>query len=163
MAKAPVEIQESLQKFRSDHPDSSKNAFIMMQFTDDNSHNQILRSIENLLSNHGLKGLRADHKDYHTDLYFNILTYIYGCSFGIAVFDRISSDDFNPNVSFELGYSLAINKPVCILKDDTHKALQTDLLGKLYKSFSVQNIDGTISKQLLKWLRDQDLISPLTA
>jgi hypothetical protein len=56
-------------------------------------------SISDALTVHGLKALRADSKAYHSDLYTNILTYVYGCSFGIAIFERIEQDDFNPNVA----------------------------------------------------------------
>jgi len=103
--------------------------------------------------------LRADDKQYHDDLFPNVLTYMYGCRFGIAVFERLEEDDFNPNVSLEVDYMNALKKSVCLLKDKTLKTLQTDLVGKLYKIFDPQDIINTIPSELEKWLRDKDLIN----
>jgi len=82
---------------------------------------------------------------------------MYGCHFGIAVFDRIEADDFNPNVALEVGYMLALNKSVCLLKDRTLKALHADLVGRLYRHFDPQNILNTIPTELSKWMSDKDL------
>ena len=73
-------------------------------------------------------------------------------------FERIEEDDFNPNVSLEVGYLLAMQKPTCLLKDKTLRTLPTDLVGKLYKEFDPQRIDSTIPKQLKRWLTDRKLI-----
>ena len=89
----------------------------------------------------------------------NILTYIYGCEFGIAVFERIETDEFNPNVSLEVGYMLALRKSVRLLKDKTLETLHTDLVGKLYRPFDPQDISDTVSKELMKWLSDKDIVS----
>lgn len=153
----PSEIAESISRFFKDHPDYNKNAFIMMRFGETKAHESITNSIISTLNNYDIKALRADDKEYHDDLYFNILTYIYGCRFGVAVFERLESDSFNPNVSLEVGYMLALKKPVCFLKDKTLKTLQTDLIGKLYRSFDSQDPQKTISTNLEKWLKDKEL------
>ena len=97
----PVEITESIKRFKYDHPDSTRNAFIMMKFGKTTAHTNIIESIRDTLSSIGFNGLRADDKGYHEDLFYNVLTYIYGCDLGIAVFERIEKDDFNPNVSLK--------------------------------------------------------------
>lgn len=153
------EIAESLEKFKQEHLNYESNAFIMMQFGKTKSHAAIVDSIRSTLKKFGLNGLRADDKEYHDDLFGNVLTYIYGCRFGIAVFERLEDDVFNPNVSLEVGYMRALRKPVCFLKDKTLKELQTDLVGKLYKSFDPQAPLETIPSELEKWLRDKDVIT----
>ena len=40
-------------------------------------------------------------KEYHEDLLPNILIYLHGCGMGVAVFERIEAEDFDPNVSLE--------------------------------------------------------------
>ena len=80
-----------------------------------------------------------------------------GCSFGIALFDRINTDEFNPNVSLEIGYMMALNKPVLLLKDKTLKSLQTDLVGKLYYQFDFQYPEKTIPIVLDKWMSDKEI------
>ncbi len=157
--KPPLEITESLERFIRDNSDYQRNAFIMMKFGVTKAHQAIVESVRYVLNRYGIKALRADDKQYHDDLFPNVLTYIYGCNFGIAIFERLEEEDFNPNVSFEVGYMKALHKPVCLLKDKTLKTLHTDLVGKLYKSFDPQSPDNTIPQELENWLRDKEIIT----
>ena len=154
----PVEVTESLKQFRRDHPDASKVAFIMMRFGSTAAHNSIVEGIRSTLQPHGIKALRADDKEFHSDLWYNVLTYIIGCGFGIAVFERLEQDEFNPNASLEVGCMYGLKKPVCLLKDKTLKTLQTDLVGKLYRPFDPQDPKTTIPTELSKWLKDKRLV-----
>jgi hypothetical protein len=154
----PPEIQHSLREFRLDHPDPKKVAFIMMRFGRTTAHNNIVQGIKDALTPHGISAVRADDKDWHSDLYYNVLTCLYGCGFAIAVFERIESEDFNPNVALEVGYVMALGKQVCLLKDQTLKHLNTDLIGKLYKTFDPQNPVGSIPPELNKWMQDKRVI-----
>lgn len=156
---APIEIQESLRNFKKEHPDSSKMCFIMMKFGETSAHSRIVKTIKEALASHGLEGVRSDDKQYHDDLFPNVLTYVYGCGFGVAVFERIEAEQFNPNVSMEVGYMLAIGKEVCLLKDKTLKTLQTDLLGKHYRQFDPQDPERTIPNELFRWLSDKGMLS----
>jgi nucleoside 2-deoxyribosyltransferase len=99
----------------------------------------------------------ARDKEFHDDLYPNIQTYLHGCGFGIAVFERLESEEFNPNVALEVGYMFGLRKHVLLLKDRTLRALQTDLVGKLYREFDPQNPEETIPAQIDGWLSDKDL------
>ena len=153
----PAELAESALKFATVHPDPAKVAFIMMRFGTTAAHTEIVNSIKTVLASRGITGLRADDKQYHDDLFPNILTYMYGSGFGIAVFERLESDDFNPNVSLEVGYMLGLRKPVCLLKDRTLRMLHTDLVGKLYRSFDPQHPSTTISSEVEQWLKDKGL------
>lgn len=153
----PPVIAESLQRFRENHPFKSKTAFIMMRFQDSPAHQKIDMAIRSALAAHGIDAVRADDKQYHEDLFPNVLTYIHGCGFGVAVFERLVNDEFNPNVSLEVGYLFAQKKPVCLLKDQTIKTLHTDLVGKLYRPFDPQEPIKTIPPVLGKWLNDQGL------
>lgn len=155
---APSSVSESLLRFQADHPDPSKAAFIMMRLARTDAHDKIVKAIRNELRKHGISGLRADDKEYHDDLLPNVQTYMHGCGFGVAVFERIESEEFNPNVGLEVGYMMAIGKRVCLLKDRTLKALQTDLVGRLYKQFDVLNPEDTIPKQIEAWIQDRDLV-----
>lgn len=154
----PVGIQTSLAEFKKDHPDESKAAFIMMRFGRTSSHEKIVEAIRSTLKPFGIEGLRADDKQYHDDVLPNIQTHIYGCKFGIAIFERIEQEDFNPNVSLEVGYLIGIDKPVCLLKDKTLTSLNTDLIGRLYRPFDTLNPADTIPEQLGRWLSDKGLV-----
>jgi len=99
----PIEIKESFERFKHDYPDPTKVAFIMMQFGKTKAHNEIVKAIRRVLNSHDISGVKADDKQYHDDLFPNVMTYLYGCGFGIAVFERIEAEKFNPNVSLEVG------------------------------------------------------------
>jgi hypothetical protein len=151
----PPEIQDSLARFQQDYTEAGKVAFIMMRFDETPAHQRITEEIKKALSSAGIVGVRADDREYHPDLWPNVLTYLHGCDFGIAVFERIEREDFNPNVALEVGYMLALGKDVCFLKDQTLTVLPADLIGKLYKPFNVQRIPQSISPKLRKWLIDK--------
>jgi len=155
--EAPAAIKKSLALFERDYPDSTKVAFIMMQFGKTKAHDEIVEAIKIVLDSHGISGVRADDKQYHDDLFYNVMTYLNGCGFGIAVFDRIETEEFNPNVSFEVGYMFALRRDVCLLKDRTLKTLPTDLVGKLYKVFDTQEPDKTIIGEVSQWLSDKGI------
>lgn len=151
------EIASGLEKFRADYPIGKKTAFIIMQFGNTKPHQAIVTCIKDTLAKHGITALRADDKEYMDDLFPNIKTYMHACDFGVAVYDRITEDDFNPNVSLEVGYMLGMRKNVLLLKDKTLKSLQTDLTGKLYKAFDTTDIDNTMPQHIVKWLSDRGL------
>jgi len=150
-------LEDSLQRFQEDHPNPERVGFVMMRFGKSKIHETIFRVINNTLVSEGLGAVRADDKDYHEDLFYNVLTYMHGCEFGIAVFEHAEGESFNPNVAFEVGYMMALKKPVCLLKDQTLTMLPTDLAGKLYCPFDTQDLDASISKQLSSWLKAKNL------
>ncbi|MFI5397065.1 MAG: hypothetical protein ACHQ9S_16130 [Candidatus Binatia bacterium] len=155
---APSGLDESLAAFRRDHPDPRSSAFIVMGFTPSKAHRAIADAIRKSLKDWNIDGLRADDKQYHDDLFTNVLTYVYGCGFGVAVFERVEGDEFNPNVALEVGYMFALGRPVCLLKDRTLRALPTDLVGKLYREFDCYSPEQTVPDQLTSWLRDKGIL-----
>jgi hypothetical protein len=156
-AIAIPEIAKEIESFNADYK-GKKTAFIIMQFSKTKAHDKIVKTIKETLKKHNIIGLRADDKEYADDLFANIKTYMHCCDFGIGVFERIVEDNFNPNVSIEVGYVMGLRKKVCLLKDQTLKDLPTDLMGKLYKPFDPQDIENTLPDQLEKWLKDKGVI-----
>jgi len=156
------EIATGLEKFRLDFPiGQQKTAFIIMQFGNTQSHAGIVTQIKQTLLTHGITALRADDKEYMDDLFSNIKVYMHACDFGIAIYERITDDNFNPNVSLEVGYMMGMGKEVLLLKDTTLRGLQTDLAGKLYKQFDTLNIDTTLPPQIEKWMQDKGFAKPV--
>jgi len=129
-----------------------------MSFTETRQHSAIFDAIRKTLDRHGFTALRADSRSYSDDLLLNVQAYLYGCSFGIALFERLESEVFNPNVSFEVGYLYGLGKPVCLLKERTLRQLHADIVGKLYVQFDAQTIGHSIGDGLTKWLADRRLI-----
>ncbi|MNR18345.1 hypothetical protein D3C85_1350690 [compost metagenome] len=149
------EIASGLERFRADYPLGTKTAFIIMQFGNTKPHADVVNCIRDTLAVHGIIALRADDKEYMDDLFANIKTYMHACDFGIAVFDRITEDDFNPNVSLEVGYMMGMGKDVLLLKDQTLRNLHTDLAGRLYKQFDTRDTQGSMPAPINKWLADK--------
>jgi hypothetical protein len=158
VGQPPVEIQESLGRFKIDHPDANKVAFIMMQFGQTRAHTEIMQAVRTGLRKHGIEGVRADDKRYHDHTFFNVLTYLHGCAMGMAIYERIETQTYNPNVALEVGYLFAMRKPVCLLKDETLAMLPADLVGHLYDPFDPQDPAGTIPALVSRWLSDKDLV-----
>jgi hypothetical protein len=154
----PLELVPFLEELRSDFPDPRKSAFIIMRFGASRRHKDILDAIRQTLERHGIVALRADDRAYAESLMPNVRTYMHGCGFGIAVFDRIESEMHNPNVALEVGYMLALGKRVCLLKDRSMLRLPTDIVGSLYSEFDIDEIDASIQESLDRWLKQRKLI-----
>jgi hypothetical protein len=156
----PPEIAMSLDRLRELYPDPKKTGFLIMRFTATKPYERIVATIMQTADICGLKVLRADSHEFHSDLLSNIRTYLHGCGFGIAVYERIQTDEPNANVGLEVGYLMAMNKPVLLLKDQTLPDLPSDLAGKLYKRFDPHDPENTIPPQLTKWLQDYGIFVP---
>ncbi len=156
----PPEVTMSLDRLRAKYPDAKRLGFLIMRFAAAKPFARIVEIIEETAGQNGLTIVRADRNEFHADLWGNIRTHLHGCGFGIAVYERIESDEPSANVGLEVGYLMAMNKPVLLLKDRTVKILQADLAGKLYKEFDPHDPEGTIPGQLTKWLEDYGIIVP---
>jgi hypothetical protein len=155
---APPELRPFLQQFHLDHPRYDRCCFVMMRYTPSPIHNRVYTAIKSACARLGLEVLRADQKAYSDELLSNIRTYMHGCGFGISIFERITTEDFNPNVSLEVGYMMALGKPVCFLKDKYLPALHTDLVGRLYQPFDPQDPEASLPIVLEMWLRDKGIV-----
>jgi hypothetical protein len=156
----PPEIAMPLDRLRTKYPDPKKLGFLVMRFTAAKPFARIVEIIKETAEKHGLAVVRADEQEFHSDLWGNVRTYLHGCGFGVAVYERIETDEPNANVGLEVGYLLAMNKPVLLLKDKTLEAIQSDLAGKLYKNFDPHDPEGTVPQLLNKWLEDNGIIVP---
>src|SRR5690606_29766504 len=87
------ELISSIKKFNEDFEGRST-AFIMMKFSENKIHTEISQVIKDVLATNSITGLRSDDKEYSDDLFTNIKTYMHGSDFGIAVVERVESNDF---------------------------------------------------------------------
>jgi len=152
------ELNPFLERFWEEHREPKRCGFLMMKFDNTRLHPVIVDAIKTSCAKFGIEIFRADDRTYSDDLLSNIRTHMHGCGFGIAVYERLVADDFNPNVSLEVGYMMALGKPVLFLKDKTLDFLHTDLVGRLYETFDVQSPHETIHPVIEKWLKDKSII-----
>jgi hypothetical protein len=155
---APASVRASVLRLFQDYPDYNNNCFLIMSFSPTKFHSKIQQVLKNTFEKFQINLLRADERSYSDDLLGNIETYLHGCSFAVAVFERLESEVYNPNVSFEVGYLYGLKKPICLLKERTMLRLHSDLMGKLYVEFDIQDIEGTLPARLEKWLRDKKIL-----
>lgn len=147
-------LSNLLDRFWRDHSEYERNVFLIMRFKDEHVFVRIVDTIRTVMASHNLYLVRADDKAYTDDLWDNVMTYMYGCAYGIAIYDQINSSDFNPSVAIETGFMLAQGKRVLLLKDQSITALPVDLVGKIYRSFNTYEPQTTIPPQIHKWVMD---------
>ena len=143
--------------FNEQHPDPDRIGFLMMKFSSDNPYKRIENAVKDAFRQQGAELMTADDRHYDPDLLTNIKTYMHGCGFGVAVFDRILNDEFNPNVSLELGFMMALGKPVLILKDQTLEILPSDLVSRLYTNFDPHNPEKGLVDNISKWMKSSKI------
>jgi hypothetical protein len=136
-----------------------RNVFIMMRFKQNPLFEKMTATIRSVLAEFGLVALRADDKAYTTDLWSNVAVYMLGCKYGIAVFEDIDREGFNPNVPLEYGFMQALDKKVLLLRDKSLKTLPSDVTGFLYKPFDSYEIETSIRASARAWI-DHDLGLP---
>jgi hypothetical protein len=132
-----------LENFLRKYP-FDKSVFIMIRYRRRND--KLIKSIKNALTNEGLFGVLARDHNLTDDLY-NAVACLLCCSRGIAVFDTAEVQEvFNPNVAYELGMLHLLGRRCLILKHESLKALQTDILMKLYTPYQKAAQVGAIIK-----------------
>jgi hypothetical protein len=145
-------LESYLRKFLKDHPEPSRNVFIMMRFSETPQMKQIHDAIVAGLAEHGMNAVRADDRDYTGELWSNIEVYLTGCRYGIAVFEDIEKRDFNPNVSLELGYFMGRGKRTLLLKEKRLPNMPSDVVHRLYKEFDGFDIENSIKREIGNWI-----------
>lgn len=145
-------LENDLRRFLEDHPEPSRNVFVMMRFADTVQMNQIYESVKGALAELGMNAVRADDRDYTGELWSNIEVYLTGCQYGIAVFEDVEQRDFNPNVSLELGYLMGRGKRTLLLKEKRLPRVPSDVVHRLYKEFDIFDIDTSINREIKRWI-----------
>lgn len=127
-------LEPYLQKFLRQHPHVDRNVFVMMPFSTAIS-GSIFDAVEKELQDHGLIALRADQKALAPVLWWNVATYMLGSSYGVVVYEPRDDVPFNPNVSIEAGFMLALDRPVLFLANDRLRTLPVDFSGHIFKTY----------------------------
>lgn len=145
------------QRFEKDHPDFTRNVFLMTRFDRKVPFLiQLDSEVRKALSAHGLNPLRADDKMYMRDrnLWNNVCVYMLGCSKGVAILEDRAANEFNPNVAIEYGFMRAMNRPTLLLADIAFRSVRADIVGILRESFDVTDIRGSVSPAIDKWVQE---------
>jgi protein-tyrosine-phosphatase len=144
-------VDHYLQKFLRQHPHVDRNVFVMMPFSTLTS-GAVFDAIRKELQDHGLIALRADQKAFAPELWWNVATYMVGSSYGVVVYEPRDGIPFNPNVSIEAGFMLALDRPVLFLANDRLQGLPVDFSGHIYKAY--QGNGGALAASTCSAVRD---------
>lgn len=147
-------LKDNQSKFTKTFPHLDRNVFVMMPFVG-NKLRLIYSCIDKTLREHGLIPLRADQRSFSANLWWNVLTYMIGSSYGIVVYEPQDKVPFNPNVSIEGGFMTALDRPILFLVNKELKKLPVDWSGQLFKVYDPTNIESSIEAAISDWiLRD---------
>jgi CAP12/Pycsar effector protein, TIR domain len=146
-------LRTPLEKYLRQSPFSS-NVFVMMRFQDTKHNAEIRRAIESALKPHGLTAQFADNLTVADTLWDNVCAYMLGSQFGIAVIEEIEERSFNPNVALEIGFMLALQRQVLVLKDKRVPSMPADLMGHVYSQFDSYDIETTVVARIDAWIEE---------
>jgi TIR domain len=159
-------LASNVLRFRDDHP-NNKTVFVMMKFFDTTTIgdkwkrkllDDIWKVITVVLGSYGLEAVRADKKDYHDQLWENICVYMLGSPYGIAILEDRVAEELNPIVTLEYGFMRAFNRKVALFRDSKFQHDRADFIGRLSKSFEIDDkgalIAETLKKAVQDWLLD---------
>lgn len=133
--------------------------FLIRKFEERDDRNTLISTIKNSFKENGLKIVDALEFELHNEVWSNIKEYMDYCSFVVVVIDNFSpygNNEFNPNTFLEIGYLLALNKPILILiQNSLESKIPTDFKAFIYKTFDNLDIDSFVLKdKIYKWIKE---------
>lgn len=136
-----------------------KVGFLIRKFQDRDDRNTLINNIKQTFKENSLKLIDATEYTFHDELWRNIKEYMDNCDFGVVVIDNFTPDDdnqFNPNVFLEIGYLLAISKPILILiQNSLTRKIPTDMRPFIYETFDALDINSDKLKNIInKWIQN---------
>jgi hypothetical protein len=144
-------MSETTRPVLANFPTPEFNAFLMMSFEDTTVSRRMVETVRTEAQRYAINVLRSDDQTFLKDLWENVKAYMDACRLGIAIFEQ---PQFNPNVSLEVGYMLAKNAQVLLLKELGVPTLHADLVGALYKKFDLTRLEPSMREAVRLWLRD---------
>jgi len=135
-----------IESFLREYP-FERSVFVMIRYRERNK--ELIAQIKRNLASQGYNAIVASDHNLTDDLY-NPIACLLCCSKGLAVFDEPESEQvFNPNVAYELGMMHLLGRTCRIMKHSSLKVLHTDILMKLYLSYSTPQ---DVEQHLAQWL-----------
>ncbi|MBI4674280.1 MAG: hypothetical protein HY741_21770 [Chloroflexi bacterium] len=138
-----------------------RNVFIMIRFQTTRENKMIREVISRTLKDEGLIPQFADNLSVADDLWENVCAYMLGSKFGIAVIEQIEERSFNPNVAIEIGFMLALQRKVLVLKDKRVPRLPADLIGRIYREFDSYQIEDTVATEIRGWVEELRMLGEI--
>ncbi|WP_298510817.1 hypothetical protein [uncultured Kordia sp.] len=143
---------------------SGKIGFLIRKFENRPDRNQLVELVKDCFLEKGLKIVDALEYTFHIQLWENIKTYMEHCSFGVVIIDNLTpktDNNFNPNTFLEIGYLLALGKPILILlQNSLEQKIPTNIKAFIYTTFDSQDVHNENIKNIVfEWI-DKSQASP---
>jgi hypothetical protein len=75
-----------------------------------------------------------------------------GSAYGVAIYEPDDHIPFNPNVSIEAGFMLALDQPFLLLANQSLRRLPVDLSGKVFKTFDEKHCAANVTACVSDWV-----------
>lgn len=154
---APPALVHPLRGFLADHPFDS-NVFGMTRFPDAKAGNQdplgrALAVAKEVCAEHGLEFHLASDRAIADDVWANVTAHMWGCRYGIALFEDRVDRGLNYNLVIEVGAMIMTGRRCALLKDGSIEKMPTDFIGMIYKSIDLDN-EKTVRDRVADWLTE---------
>jgi hypothetical protein len=100
---------------------------------------------------HGLEFHLASDRAFSDDLWTNVAGHMWASTYGIAFFENRRGKGLNYNLTIEVGSMLITGRRCALLKDDSISSMPTDLVGRIYKSVNLDDLQ-TVEKAVEGWI-----------
>jgi hypothetical protein len=154
---APPELLAPLEEFLAAHP-FELNVFGMTRFPDEALSEELGDPVDQALGvargaceEHGLELHFASDRSMSDDLWTNVAAHIWASRFGIAFFEDRVKAGLNYNLTIEVGAMILSGRRTALLKDTSVARLPTDLVGRIYRSVDLDDLDS-VSQAIHGWL-----------
>lgn len=132
------------------------NVFVMMRSSYQRIFKEIETTIRDVLDFYGLKARFSKDRNYSDEFWKNTETCMHGSRYGIVVFEEIDKQEYDPDISLQLGYMCSHAKECLFLNEKSMKRLHTEIFGNIHKKFDQSRIKETVTTCIEEWL-ERDL------
>lgn len=158
---APPAIVVPVTKFTETYP-FDLNVFGMTRFPDESGGDPVehaLSAARAELERHGLNFHLASDRAMSDDLWTNVAAHMWASRYGIAFFEDRRGRGLNYNLTIEVGGMVMSGRRCLLLKDNSIKAMPTDLVGMIYKSVDLDD-PGTVTSAVSDWVTNDLNLAP---
>jgi hypothetical protein len=97
------------------------------------------------MKDHGLSLHLASDRQADDELLGNVAAHMWACQYGVVIIEDRTGSGLNSNVAIELGGMLMTGRRCMILKDLTVPKMPTDLVGHIYKSVDLDQVEEVVA------------------
>jgi hypothetical protein len=161
---APPALVSPLRGFLADHP-FDNNVFGMTRFPETKAGTadpvgRALAVARGVCADFGLEFHLASDRAITDDVWTNVSAHMWGCRYGIGLFEDRVERGLNYNLVIEIGAMIMTGRRCALLKDGSIEKMPTDFIGMIYKSVDLDD-EGTVRNRLMDWLQEDLRIGKL--